>query len=352
MEDETRHHMHLFLNSTFLNPFVDFINNNFREDKHLFYVYGDTKISSIKDSNNLILINEKSRDLIKVIISMNKMDKIYIHGLFSLYLILIIFLQPWLLKKCCWVIWGADLYYYNNRKKTFKSNIYEFVRRRVIKNMSGLITHIKGDYELAREWYGAKGEYYYSFMYPSNLYKEYQLDHSNIEKSKTYIQIGNSADPSNNHIEVLEKIHKFKDRKIEIICPLSYGDVNYKDKVILEGHKLFGDKFIPLTEFMPFEEYLETLAKIDIAIFNHNRQQAMGNITTLLGLGKKVYIRDDITTWQFCMEHDLVVYNSNLDFEDLFEEMDTEIKDRNRENVKRQFSEEKLVEDWKRILES
>lgn len=38
---------------------------------------------------------------------------------------------------------------------------------------------------------------------------------------------------------------------------------------------------------MPFEEYLGLLAKIDIAILNHKRQQAMGNITTLLGLGKK-----------------------------------------------------------------
>jgi len=34
---------------------------------------------------------------------------------------------------------------------------------------------------------------------------------------------------------------------------------------------------------MPLDEYLNLLAKIDIAIFNHKRKQAMGNITTLLG---------------------------------------------------------------------
>ena len=41
---------------------------------------------------------------------------------------------------------------------------------------------------------------------------------------------------------------------------------------------------------MPFNQYLEFLGKIDIAIFNHRRQQGFGNAITLLGLGKKVYL--------------------------------------------------------------
>jgi len=48
---------------------------------------------------------------------------------------------------------------------------------------------------------------------------------------------------------------------------------------------------------MPFEKYLEFLSKIDVAIFNHKRQQAMGNITTLLGLGKTVYMRNESTLY-------------------------------------------------------
>ena len=42
---------------------------------------------------------------------------------------------------------------------------------------------------------------------------------------------------------------------------------------------------------LPLSDYLKILGKIDIAIFNHERQQAVGNITSLLGLGKKVYIK-------------------------------------------------------------
>lgn len=101
---------------------------------------------------------------------------------------------------------------------------------------------------------------------------------------------------------------------------------------------------------MPFNQYLELLAKVDIAIFNHKRQQALGDITTLLGICKKVYICEDITIWQFCIDHDLKVYSSNGDFEDLFEKMNEEIKQNNIENVKSKFSEEKLVEDLNQIF--
>lgn len=181
-------------------------------------------------------------------------------------------------------------------------------------------------------------------MYPSNLYKEYDFSYLNKDHNKIYIQIGNSADPSNNHLEVFEKLKKYKDTSIEIICPLSYGDVGHRDKIIKEGNRIFGEKFIPIITLMPFDEYLGLLAKIDIAIFNHKRQQAMGNITTLLGLGEKVYIRYDITSWDFCKDHGLKVFSSNAGFSDLLQEM-TKI-----EKVKKHFSENKLKDDWKMIF--
>ena len=39
------------------------------------------------------------------------------------------------------------------------------------------------------------------------------------------------------------------------------------------------------------------LSQIDIAVFNHNRQQATANIEILSYLGKKLFIRSDTTTW-------------------------------------------------------
>ncbi|WP_148581875.1 TDP-N-acetylfucosamine:lipid II N-acetylfucosaminyltransferase [Alkalibaculum bacchi] len=335
-------------NRTFYEPYIEFINENFDSTDHYFMIeeYNNQLLNEYYE-NNLEYINKFQ--FIKIIKELYISDKIILHSLTSPRLILLLFFQPWLLEKCYWAIWGADLYYYNHRKKNFKSNIYEFFRKYIIKNIGGLITHIYGDYELAKQWYGANGEYYYSFMYPSNLCKEY--DAPRIKSNdKFYIQIGNSADPLNNHREIIMKLSKYKHKNIEIICPLSYGNDAYKAEIVKLGKDIFENKFIPLTNFMPFDRYLDILSKIDVAIFNHKRQQALGNITTLLGLGKKVYIREDITTCQFCLDHHLKVFSLNENFDDLFEKMNTREIQMNIENVKRQFSEEKLIDDWKKIF--
>jgi len=99
-----------------------------------------------------------------------------------------------------------------------------------------------------------------------------------------------------------------------------------------------------------FNESFNLLSKVDISIFNHKREQAMRNITTLLGPGEKVYVRDEITTWDFCLDHGLKVFSSNGDFDDLFEEMDEETKFKNIENIRNKFSEGKLNDDWNIIF--
>jgi len=50
-------------------------------------------------------------------------------------------------------------------------------------------------------------------------------------------------------------------------------------------------------EFLEREKYFQLLSNIDIVVFAHNRQQAVGNIVPLLYAGKKIYIRSDISTW-------------------------------------------------------
>ena len=342
--------VHLFPNTTFLEPYIDFINNNFGSKEHLFLILGKGIGAKITPRDNVIQLSKDTKSIWRLITKINKSEKVFLHGLFSPHLVLMLCMQPWLLKKCYWVVWGGDLYYYKYRSRSFKSDIYELFRKLVIKNMGGLITHIKGDYELAQKWYSARGIYYYCFMYPSNLYKECRVRQNKNDGSTITIQIGNSADSANNHIEVLEKLEQYKNANIEIICPLAYGNNEYREKVILRGKEMFGANFKPLIDFMPFNEYLERLAKVDVAIFNHKRQQGMGNITTLLGLGKKVYVRDDITTWEFFIEHGLKVFSSNSDFGNLFHEMDESIMEKNIENVKNKFSEEKLRYYWEKIF--
>lgn len=247
---------------------------------------------------------------------MQKADKIILHGLSNIRIIQILFFMPWLLKKCYWVIWGGDLYACQLGEGNRKWKVRELFRRPVIKNMGHLVTYIPGDVGLARKWYDAKGEYHECLMYLSNIYKT--LDIPNTQSDTINIQIGNSAGPSNNHIEILNKLLPFKDENIRIYAPLSYGDKAHAKEVVSKGKELFGDKFIALTDFMPFDQYLSFLGGIDIAIFNHKRQQAMGNTITLLGLGKTVFIRSDTTQWQLFKDKNIEVYDvKNLSKVDL-----------------------------------
>nr|QLL91046.1 4-alpha-L-fucosyltransferase glycosyl transferase group 56 [Plesiomonas shigelloides] len=239
---------------------------------------------------------------IKMTFSMIRSRKVILHGLNDPRVIFILYFFPSVINKAYWIIWGGDLYSYQLDIKDWKWKIKEYFRRSVIKNMGHLVTYIPGDVELARKWYGAKGEYHECLMYMSNVIdaRIIQAAHDEMEEHLGItILVGNSAAPSNNHIESLEKLLPYKEDKIKIFVPLSYGDQEYAQTVIETGKAWFGDKFIPLTAFMEFDEYLKLLTSIDIAIFNHKRQQAMGNIITLLGMGKTVFIRSGVSHYDF-----------------------------------------------------
>jgi len=298
----TKKILHIAGCAKFIPPFINTVKEEFIFEEHEFLLTGGGEESDLINEKNVEIFSGKTlysklNYYIRVILKMHQADKIILHSLFNLRLVQILFFTPWLLKKCYWIMWGGDLYSYQLSKRNWRWQISEFFRRPVIKNIGHLVTYIEGDVQLAREWYGAKGKYNECLMYTSNLYKEYK---SSKRKADTInIQVGNSADPTNNHIEVLKKLVPYKDQDICIYAPLSYGSKAYAETIISEGERLFGSKFKPLTKSMPFDDYLTFLGSIDIAIFNHKRQQAMGNTITLLGLGKTLYMRSDTTQWDF-----------------------------------------------------
>lgn len=328
--------IHIMLLDKFNIPFIDFLQEHFGLINHKFIFVQKREFKHGMTPDREVTWIDKIEKVSELFKELYCADKIIIHGLWSKYFIGLLLLQPWLLKKCYWVMWGGDFYFPEKQS---------WIKKQVIKNMGHFITYIKGDYELAKKWYGANGKYHECFMYPSNLYKEYDIKpkkHTTIN-----IQLGNSADPTNNHIEVLEKLKVYKDKDIKIFTPLSYGNEEYASSVIVKGEELFGEKFVALTNFMVFDKYLEFLAEIDIAIFAHKRQQAMGNIITLLGLGKKVYLRTDVATWQFFLEKEIKVYNiDNIELESISEQ----IKNQNQQKTKDYFSENNLKKQLKRLF--
>ena len=256
-------------------------------------------------------------------------------------------LNPWLLKRCYWVIWGADLYSYKNKKKSARSNFVEALRRFVIRRMGFMVTFVEGDVDLARKWYGATGRYLECFMYTSNIFR-HPTDLAEND-SAVHIQVGNSADPSNNHLEIFDQLMEYRDQNIFIYAPLSYGDAKNAQTIEKEGLRRFGKKFVAMKELMPIEAYLKFLGKIDVAIFNHRRQQGMGNTISLLGMGKKVYLNPEVTPWNTFKSIGIEIFDSR---DVSLEPMTLDQKKSNRETVERNFSEKKLISQLLDVLRS
>lgn len=330
--------LHIGVAGSIMNPFVSFIEENFNFKEHHFYL----KIKSDRDdffcNYENVFLREKSFSFFFLAFKMQMSKKIIVHGLFDPIVLMILFFMPWLLRKTYWVMWGADLYCYQLNDRNWKWRIREFFRRPVIKNIGYLVNGTSGDVSLAREWYGAEGKHIKCFNYPSNIFKEYSVPKK--QHSDVNVLVGNSADPSNNHLEIFEKMEAFKEQNIKIYVPLTYGNLDYAEKIIEQGKQRFGDKFEALTEHMQFNQYLEFLGKIDIAIFNHRRQQAFGNTITLLGLGKKVYLNSVSTINGVFKEFDIVTFDVRdvtIDF------IDSDTANQNIQKVKKNFSKESLV---------
>lgn len=344
----------------FDESFIKFINKNFESRDQFFLIISSKKTYKNEYKNienvHVYLSNFPNNIILKNIVLPVEIIKIFTcyfyyfynsnkiilhHKELRLYVFLFIFRN--FLKKTYWGIWGIDG---DKEKKGVFNGIIKKIEFYVRSNFKGYITQVKGDYEIIKQRTNCRGKYYDCFMYPSNLYKEIPL--KEYKKEDIFIQVGNSAQDCNNHLEIFEKLKPYKDKKIKIFCILSYGDEGNKDNIIRKGKEIFEDKFIPVVDFMKFDEYMEFLLKIDIAIFAHDIQKAVGNITSLLSMKKTVYLKERVTTYD--MLKDLGVKVKSFDkFEDL-EKFDDKILKKNKEIIKERFSEKRLIEDLNKIF--
>lgn len=253
--------------------------------------------------------------LLKLFLLLKNNDRVILHSYSHPFLYVCCFLCFFKLNRFAWVIWGGDLYFYREYKNSLKYRLYEFLRKNTIRRFGYFFNNEK-DYILAKKVYQTKGVYF-PVGYPQISLKE------NIISGRPVLNIllGNSADPENNHMEIMDLLSKFSKKDINVFVPLSYGGTKeYISKVVNLGDKLFGNKFIPLYDILPYKAYLKFLDSISIMINNHHRQQGLGNIGYLLSTGAKVYIRSDATSYEELSSKGFIIFDTQLlramDFQD------------------------------------
>jgi len=341
---------------------------NFNEIKSVFIIISkdrNLKYVDIKNYTNtkLLLEHKIENELLRYV---KKCDRIFIHYLRNDECEFIC--KNKIKAKIYWALWGSDYYQYITKdllqpytkrivknlklnrkvisiKEQYKKYKYIMYRKKAIQRIDYILCAHPAEYHIITRYFKTNARFV-PFLYPTPVNQQIVEMSTQLEtkikhniKQDFKILVGNSGNPTNNHADIFEKLYRHRHENIKIIVPLSYGDEKYIKHIIKLGKKLFGKKFVPLTQFLDPHQYANTLSQIDIAIMNHNRQQAIGNIITLLYLKKKIFINHSLTTHTFLEDIGIKTYDCNTIQNLTFEQMlsiDNSILDNNK-NVAEQF---------------
>lgn len=278
----------------FIPPFVSFIDERFDEGEHRFLIYG-ANCGQFTPPDNALCFSATPLDfhsLRRMRAQLRLARRIVIHGFFDNRIALLLASIPQQLEAARWVLWGGDLYDRQAHRHDCRWHVAQVMRRLVVSRIGGIATIFPGDVAHARDWLSFKGVQYPCIAYPSNVFRD--LLPSAPGTQRTAVLVGNSATKSNRHLLAFDRLTATGRTDFEVICPLSYGDPSYADEVARSGHEHFGDRFTALRTFLPPEEYRFVLDRVTVAVFAHNRQQAVGNCIQLLGRGVRLHL--DSTT--------------------------------------------------------
>lgn len=320
-------YLHVFAcESNYSHALLSLLDQHTSLEQHVFlFGFGiiDKQRSELQKKLSSKILNVRNPlHVLKILLSLYRFKWVYFHYLSYDPTLLFWFMHKKRLKKSTWIVWGNDVYSFYKRNKNLKTRIYEYLRRRIIPVFPEIAAFVEEDVDFVKKNYKSNATYI-PILYPIPV----NLDNlKNIPVVKQHgppvFLLGNSADPSNFHLEIIEALAKHKDVEFKVYCPLSYGgNESYRQQVIETGRQYLGDKFVPLTELLDTNSYANLLSEVDIALMNHNRQQALGNILALLYLGKKVYLRTNITSYYFFLRNNCKVYDigdvKSIDFREI-----------------------------------
>lgn len=153
------------------------------------------------------------------------------------------------------------------------------------------------------------------------------------------ILVGNSASFENNHIDIFFRLKAMIAENRKVIVPLSYGLKKYADILNKKGYSFFGDSYLPLTTYLPLKDYNNIIKSCSYAIFGHLRQQAVGNITTCLQHGVKVYLYKNGVLYKFFKSLGCFIYSieEDLSYNSLLNPLSKEKQRKNYEIIKEKY---------------
>lgn len=330
--------IHIVSDEKFINSAYWQFNETFPNGNKFYLLVDDPKkdLKFIEHKENYILIKKDLKELQDLAQNKALENIVCFHGLD--------YHKSYLLNKLSskatiiWFLWGAEVY--SNSKIVNQAELYGFHTRttflsisflKILKNRfrqfyyklkyktdgpDKLILHsikranfcavlYKEEYEFIKERITTNLQYLKFSYYPIQL----MIGNTEARISSSNILIGNSASDTNNHIEAFKLLKDLPIGDKKIIVPLSYGEPRYRDRIVIKGLKILKDNFYPLMDFMPLHHYNQFLEQCGIVVMNHYRQQAVGNVVTMLWMGAKVYLDERNTLFAYLKRIGVTVHS-------------------------------------------
>ena len=360
--------IHIMNDYVFINSFLEKYLKSHLETNNKFYVirkYSDEKLMNIKSRLVIPIVLNKST--MKEILSENKnIEYVYFHNFPpNIYTLLQIIPNN---MKIIWIFHGTEIYkymlssnilddhslsvyakIYNKRKilrlipdslKKYFWLFYEKLKlilfKRVLKRIDYFYHWNKLDYFYIKSRFTEFNAQFVCFGYNSNwnkvlLSKKIPSNKKIFDKEshelEQKIMIGHCSTITLNHISVLNYLSKYNNHNFQIICPLSYGNNNYKIFLIKYAKEKSLKYFNPIENFIPYEDYKKVISSVSILVMNNIRSQGAGNIHIALAEGKKVYMNPDNTHYQMLIDMGFYVYSMEEFFSSSIEKILEPIND-------------------------
>lgn len=254
-------------------------------------------------------------------------------------------------KPILWCSWGYDIYSDKRddlqklfsislykpmtRKaadigpKNFKEKVSLFLRifgilsnrqkryNELIKKISYLSVVLKNEFEAARKLHPHLK--YFPFRYMS---LDDAMPYVRYQGKERSILLGNSLDPTNNHIDLLKLLEE-RQIQCKVYIPISYPKefITYKKRLKEFAANLKYVSPIFLEDFIPKEDYFRIFDECSVAIFGHMRQQAIGNVYHIFYSGKKAFFYKDSLNYKYLKNAGFQIFNVEDDLtQEIFNE--------------------------------
>lgn len=318
--NSARRSIHVMISYPLYYPqiFIEFINSQFDKQKHVFYlVNGKNNLNALEARlfadahDNVFTLDGGEVDGLDNLFHSG--DVCYLHSMHTYPQ-----LPQWMIKRkpvipVRWIPWGAEIFEMIDRNPYLQETEKLLIDLKIFRRQSAdagslrclrwrilllrldcLLLGCHTLESIIRREYPELPECL-PFSYPDcKAVREFSSDLGDRFDDSLKVLIGNSGSPMNNHLEVFTCLSHNIPSHAEIYCPLSYGNEVYIRKICEIGNRIFADRFHPVLETMPREQYEEFLSTIDVGIFNFpTKSGANGHIKQLLSMGKKVFLNEE-----------------------------------------------------------